>query len=372
MNYKLIIVGLTFLGYGFFGVTHIYCEDYLKYTNYLFSDNLKNQVSTSAFSLAKEVVEKTVFLLDIELDQVSVPAIKKIDGVSSASRPSRRGNDEFVKNRGQVIAGLERAVSDDFSVSGSYYNSQELDYTSQALIATLRRELYQKNLTLFLKGQYTRDQVGELTPDNALIFRWKGIYTGAFSATQLVSPTSFVTLSVDGVRMEGFLSDPYRNVRLGVGLGELEVHPGVRNRAAVQVKYSKFLPPIKASIITSGRYYADDWKVSSQTVHLKINKYIFDDVILSAEYRFYNQLGAEFYKETYAGSEIYKTADYKLSPFNSNNAGASLTWFPKKLAKEKPQFSFLEKSSIAFMYFKYFNNLDFSADIIQGNINFAL
>ncbi|MCB0292530.1 MAG: hypothetical protein KDH97_19900, partial [Calditrichaeota bacterium] len=38
------------------------------YTSYYFNDSGGNSVSTTSFNLAKKILEKTVFLLDLEVD----------------------------------------------------------------------------------------------------------------------------------------------------------------------------------------------------------------------------------------------------------------------------------------------------------------
>ena len=69
------------------------------YTTYYFSDSGDNSVVTSSFNLAKQILGRTFFLLDIEVDNVTVPAITAVTG---ATRPQRQSNKPFKKTRGQA------------------------------------------------------------------------------------------------------------------------------------------------------------------------------------------------------------------------------------------------------------------------------
>ena len=100
------------------------------------------------------------------------------------------------------------------------------------------------------------------------------------------------------------------------------------------------------------------------------------DLILGINYRYYTQTAAKFYQDKYVGQEFLndglRTADYKLQKFSSNNFGFSLTYLLRGLGKADPDLEFLQNSSIEVMYFRYFNDLDFTADIIQMGIKFSI
>jgi Protein of unknown function (DUF3570) len=155
-----------------------------------------------------------------------------------------------------------------------------------------------------------------------------------------------------------------------------ELHPATRTRQAVAAKISQMIPTIKASLIGSYRYYFDTWKVKSHTVELKLNKYIVNDLIFGVNYRYYNQSASYFTKSKYVGLEFrdgaFRTGDYKLKQFGSNNFGFSLELLLRGLGRLNPDLEFLQNSSIEVMYFRYFNDLDFSANIVQGSLKFSI
>ena len=133
---------------------------------------------------------------------------------------------------------------------------------------------------------------------------------------------------------------------------------------------------VNASVIGDYRYYFDDWKVKSQTMDFRLNKYVFTNFIVGFNYRYYTQEGAEFYKERYEFTDTeedqFFTADYKLEPFQSSSFGFNVRLLLKTWAKVYPGWGFLDKSSFEVMYLRYSNDLNFSANIIQATLNMAI
>jgi hypothetical protein len=351
--------------------------DQLGFTTYYFSDSGKNSVVTTSFNLAKKIAEQTLLMFDIELDQVTVPAVTAVTG---ATRPQRRKDEPFEKNRGQIIVGLQQGVGDGALMSGSYYRSQEVDYVSNSFVGTYTAEMNDKNTTLTFRGQASFDLVGEILESGELVQQRKKTYNGAATLAQILSPNTVWDLGYDFVLHKGFLSDPYRQVKISDGMGAAllvdELHPTTRGRHAVSTRLSQFVPPIKASVIGSYRFYFDSWKMKSHTAELRFNKYILRDLVFGMDYRYYTQSGAYFFSEQYNGVQFtttgLRTGDYKLKPFTSNNFGFSLSYLLRGLAKANPDLEFLQDSAVELMYFRYFNDLDFSADIVQMSIKFQI
>lgn len=351
--------------------------DEMGFTSYYFTDSGSNKVITTSFNLAKKLLEQTTFLIDIELDHVTVPPVSAVTG---ATRPQRRKTEPFEKSRGQVIVGVEQGVGDTWTMAGNFYRSQEVDYVSNSVIGTVSKELFNKNTTVTIRGQYNSDDVGKILESGDLTQAKRRVVTGALNIAQVLSQTTVLDLAYDMVYLKGTLSDPYRQVRVIDDAGATvivdELHPDYRVRHAGTARISQFVPAIRASVIGSYRYYGDTWKVRSHTAEIRLNKYIFNDLVFGAEYRYYSQSGAYFFRDSYLGSGYaaggFRTSDYKLKPFSSNNFGLSLTFMLRALAKQGTDLEFLEKSSIEFMYFRYFNTLNFSADIIQASVKFAI
>lgn len=327
--------------------------------------------------MAKKILNRTVLLLDIELDNVSVPPI---DGTTGASRPSRNSGETFEKTRGQIILGVEQGFTSTTTLAVNLYRSQEVDYLSNSVIATFSQDLFQRNTTLTLRAQYNDDKVGELTESNDLINNKKTKYTGSAQISQVLSQTTVLNLMVDAEFSEGYLRDPYRQVKVydSNNVFQLvdEIHPDERLRQAASFKINQYITPVEASLIGSYRYYFDDWDVKSHTFEIRFNKYIIEDLIFGASYRYYTQGSADFYQDVYRGDNYFgnvlRTNDYKLKKFDSNNFGFKFSFLLRAFAGNDANLEFLQNSSIDFMYLRYFNSLDFSANIFQGSIKFSI
>ncbi len=379
MPKKLIkITVLLLLPFFLLPVPVLFAEgEQLGYTTYYFSDSGGNSVVTTSFNLAKRILKKTVFLLDLEVDNVTVPAITAVTG---ATRPRRQSNKPFKKTRGQAIVGLEQGIDANTSLAVNAYRSQEVDYVSNSLIGSLTHDMFQQNTTLTLRGQFIADKVGKILDDGKLVNQDKTSYWGMASLRQLLSPTTVLNLSYDGIYLKGFLSDPYREVKVFDANNRFimveEHHPDNRLRQAVTAKLNQAIPAIKASITGNYRYYWDDWGVKSHTAEIQFNKYVLDDLITRFHYRYYFQDKADFYQDHYTTDYYpgkgFLTSDYKLQRFFSNNFGISLTLLFRKLAYSHPTWEFLKDSSVEIRYFRYFNTLDFSANIFQMNVNFGI
>lgn len=179
---------------------------------------------------------------------------------------------------------------------------------------------------------------------------------------QLLTPTATLKGGVDAMRMQGFLSDPYREIS----------RPNLRYRQAGWAEVSKFLRGLDAAFIFKYRYYWDDWDLNSHTATLKLNKYITKDFIFSPMYRYYDQTGAKF--GGYGDTEFYDPTDYKLLPFGSNTVGLGLTCYLRTFSRNHPTWDFLNNSSVNVQYFRYFNDLmpkHYSANLLATRILFT-
>lgn len=346
-------------------------------TTYYFSDSGGNSVSTTSLNFAKKILRKTVLLLDFEMDNVTVPAITATTG---ATRPTRASGEPFQKTRLQGIIGIEQGIDANTSVAFSFYRSQEVDYVSNSLIGAITREYNEKNTTLTVKGQFIADQVGKILDDGSVVNQPKKTYSGAVGLSQILSPTTVLNLSYDGLFYDGFLSDPYRTVQVfdqnNVFTAVEEKHPDTRIRQAATGKLSQFLTTVQASVIGSYRFYFDDWDVQSHTFDIEFNKYVKPELIARVNYRFYTQGESRFYQDRYVGQTFmetaFRTADFKQNAFNSNNFGLSLTYMFKEFVKKKRDYKFLENASVEVRYFRYFNTQDFSANIFQLNLDLGI
>ncbi|MBW8887086.1 MAG: DUF3570 domain-containing protein [Fibrobacteres bacterium] len=347
--------------------------DRIEYDAYPFSDTKHNKVATTAFSLVKTVVEKTRIMLDIELDQTTIPPLET-DGTTGASRPARQSKSSFLKNRGQLIAGLQRDLFGNTEISANYYFSQEVDYRSQAVIGGLSQSFAEKNFTVELTGQYQLDSVGEILGTGSLLNRLKEVSKGSLRITQLLSPVSFVRMGVDGQRDEGFLSDPYRKSVQGKDTVPERV-PDMRYRGAGWIEYDRYLTTLAASWSAEYRYAFDDWNLASHMLWLKFNKYVTPDWILTTQYRYYIQSGIDFGDYAAGNPGLYFAPDDpKLKDGEYHFLGLGVTCYLRAFCRNHPSWDFLRHTSAALKYSRYFNDAAaenaFAGNLLESSLAF--
>lgn len=335
--------------------------DEVGYSMYYISDSRDNTVATSAFSMVKTLWSRTRVFLDIELDQVTVPPLD-VDATSGASRPRRHAAKEFRKSRGQLIVGAEQGLGADTRLTGNYYFSQEVDYGSQAFALALTQDLFQKNTTVTLRGQYTMDSVGEILTNGALVNRFRETHQASLGVSQILSRTTLLRFGGDAFRVQGYLSDPYAG----------NAHPEERWRQAAWVELRQYLTGLEGALHLHYRNYWDDWDLASHTVRLKLLKYLSKDVILAPWYRYHIQSAASFYR--LGETEPFHSVDYKVAAFESNTMGAELTWYLRSIGRKRKGMNFLDNASITGRYFHYFiigEDINYPAHAAQAGLNFA-
>jgi hypothetical protein len=358
--------------------------DQIEYSAYHVDLNSDVAVATTSFSLVKTLWQRTVILMDIQLDQTTTPPLEggitgSPDVITGASRPARHSNSAFRKNRGQITGGVEQGLGDNTKVMGSYYFSQETDYQSQSFIGSVTREMADKNFTMTLRAQYTMDSVGEILLDGSIPNLFKETHQLSFIATQLLSTTTVLRAGADALRNHGMLSDPYskvsvRNPAGGKDLFVTERHPTLRFRQAAWAELSQYLRGLDASLILGYRYYWDDWGLTSNAATLQINKYVTPDWVFSPEYRYYSQTGADFGDYAKQNPGAYDLVDGKLKPFGANTAGAGVTCFLRTFSRKHPTWDFVNNSSVSFTYLRYFDDLapkNISANLYHGSLKFT-
>jgi hypothetical protein len=161
-------------------------------------------------------------------------------------------------------------------------------------------------------------------------------------------------LSVGLQVVDGFQSNPYRQVRLFSGTVEAqESHPLLRQRLALQGRLRIAIKKARAAMGLLGRFYDDTWGVISGTAELTWEQYLAPQLLVRLRGRFYQQTRAVFYRD--AGEALsyeavgpvgqYFTGDRELSPFRDYLAGVKISYL-KTAGEQGKILRFLEALDI--------------------------
>ncbi|HEX6244134.1 MAG TPA: DUF3570 domain-containing protein [Polyangiales bacterium] len=262
-------------------------------------------------------------------DKVGLDATYAMDSWTGASIDVVTAATGAIHELRHEVNGAISGEASHVRVGANYRYSTENDYWSHGGVINMDIDMAEKNTTLSLAVLGSLDTVGREGWDT---FRKdQDSIGGRLSLIQVLDTKTLLQLSADFVRLAGFQSSPYRYVGYnGQGLCReaaqgciMEIHPRERMRTSVAARVRRAL----GSVVSMGldyRYYFDDWGLDSHTVTPDFSFLIGEHGTLSADYRFYWQSNADFYRPSYPGplaSYQYLTRDRKLSSMMQHHAG---------------------------------------------------
>lgn len=330
-----------------------------------------------------------------------------VSGASIKTRNAVRGADPdavssaSVHDFRQVVNGgisFNRKLT---TVTAGYNYSWENDYRSHSVDVAAKAELLQKTMELSLAYSHNWDSVcdrvqGDPDPtrrqsldNSALCFKPSDKYTTHPIAidgiqagwTQLWTPTFATQLTGSIQIMNGFLSNPYREVNIGVNSPVQEYHPDVRVRLATGLRFNWFLKPLKTALRAGARLYRDTWDLRALTADAELERYVILDALrLRLRGRYYTQGHAAFYSDDYLIEPrgVYFTGDRELSTMHSWLAGARILFGPS--ATEGRYLGLMSKIEVSLgvdhIWFRYedftINGTPLSKDAWIGTLGLSL
>ena len=268
------------------------------------------------------------------------------DAVTAATRFSE------VRNELGARAELRKGP---FTARVGYRFGIENDYRSHALVLGAQFDLFQHDTTLAVDYAHDFDSVCDL--DNrglaptlrqplstshgcfagtrGLVEESVGIDDLSATVTQVLAPRLIGSIVGSWQRVDGFQSNPYREVRLSGGtLFAQESHPRLRDRGSVSARLRWALLP-HGVLGLDARYYDDSWGVQSGTGDLSWEQHHFDGRLRwRAHVRYYQQTGAVFYRDAGRANSYendgpvgqYFTGDRELAPLGDLTIGGMLAY----------------------------------------------
>ena len=292
-------------------------------------------------------------------DKVSVWGNYYVDSITSASIDVVTTASEYSEQRDQTSAGIDY-LRGKTSMALSYTRSVEGDYEGNSARLGITQDFFGDLTTLgisYSRGWDTINRNGDdVFEEEANHQSWR------VDLTQIVTPSMVLSLNYEGIADEGFLNNPYRQVRFldpGAARGfsfEPERYPGTRTSSAVALRGLYYLP-YRAALKVEGRYYSDTWDIDAFNAEVAYTHPLEEGVTLDLRYRFYTQSAADFYSDLFSGpnQQNFLARDKELATFTTHTAGVGLSY-----EFETPGLSFIEsgKASVFFDYI-VFNYDDF-------------
>ncbi|GAC1300789.1 MAG: hypothetical protein NVS3B20_23420 [Polyangiales bacterium] len=290
-----------------------------------------------------------------QADIVSGASIKTRNGVRGSSPDVV--SSASVKDLRNVVHGgvaVERKL---VSLAVGYSYSTERDYRSHSIDVTAKAQLFDRATELSVSYARNWDEVcdrEQTDPDPTrrhsldtadLCFKSSQPLTsiGAVTSrpiaidsiqglwTQVITPTFATQATLSAQILNGFLSNPYREVNIGNTSPVQEYVPGVRARYAVGMRANWYLRAIKTAARLGARLYRDTWNLRALTTELELERYVLIEALrVRARGRVYTQTQAIFYSDDYLLDPRgqYFTGDRELSRMHSVLAGLRILYGP--------------------------------------------
>jgi len=293
-------------------------------------------------------------------DKVSVFANYYVDMVTSASIDVIATASPYTEERKEYSLGIDY-LNDSTILSLSFTNSSESDYEADTIGVTASQDFFGGLSTLTMSFALGDDTVSQNGND---VFGEKDADRRRFSLgfTQILTPKFVVAFSAESVIDEGFLSNPYRQVRYFDSSSlrnclcsyEEEEYPDTRNSDAFAIR-AMYSLPWKASLRAEVRRYTDSWGIKANNAELRYAHAYKDNWLFEFRYRRTSQTQADFYQDVFSGPEAFtfRARDKELSTFNSNQFGIGITYkFEQQLLPG------LERSTLNFYWDRFEFNYD--------------
>jgi len=282
-------------------------------------------------------------------EKYAVNASYYVDMVSSASIDVITTASEYSEERKQYGFGFEY-LRGKVTYAAAFSNSKENDYNADTASVSVSQDMFGDLTTVALSFTRGWDDVtrrGDATFADKIDRRIYGV-----DVSQIVTRRMILGASYEAITEEGFLNNPYRQVRyvdpdeaLGYGY-EFERYPRTRTGNALGLRARWFLP-YRAAVQADYRFYTDTWEISSHTGELAYTHPLGDEWVFDVHYRYYTQDAAEFYSDLFPRQNFqnFLARDKELASMQSHTLGFGVAY------QFKPsRFDFLGKAAVNLKY----------------------
>jgi hypothetical protein len=272
--------------------------------------------------------------------------IDAVAGATPTGRPAPPGSDQVplteITTRRKAWNGDYSEQVQSFNIDAAFAESRESDYVSWGWSVNTLTDFNEKNTTLRVGIAGTDDRVEVIFEPAYLPKHTNDAIAGL---TQLLNPTTFVTVNVSLGRSTGYLSEPYKTVEKAIEilpdiyLDEAfgENSPNGRNRESLYAAVNHSFPGIHGAVEGSYRLYSDSYGIVAHTVQLSWIQHLGAKLTLAPSFRFYTQTAARFYHydlddtailpfRVPMGAAPYYTSDFRLSAEDSASYSLRATW----------------------------------------------
>lgn len=273
-------------------------------------------------------------------ESVSVSANYYVDMVTSATIDvEAQGASEYKEKRNEYSLGVDY-LYDKTILNLGYTRSSENDYEAETIGFGISQDFFGDLTTLSLGFTYGSDEVGKnetLNPNdpNAEPFHDTAKHRRyRLGISQILTKNLIVAANFETVLDEGYLNNPYRQVRaldpltnFTTAIYQPEYYPRTRNSDAFSIRGLYYLP-YRASLGIEYRRFGDSWGIQADSYQLSYTHPLPQyRIILEGKYRAYDQDQADFYSDLFPYPENpqdpieFRARDKEMSEFSTQTFG---------------------------------------------------
>lgn len=296
-------------------------------------------------------------------EKYAVNASYYVDMVSSASIDVVTTASPYSEERTQYGVGFEY-LRGKVTYAVSLSNSTENDYNADTTSFSISQDMFGDLTTVQLRFSRGKDDVTSRIDTEFADEVDRHIY--GVDVSQIVSKRLILGMAWETTAEEGFLNNPYRQVRYkDPGAFGCTSSGSVRNYSCEPERYphtrtgnalglrGRYYLSYRAAIQGDYRWYNDTWGIDAHTFEVSYTQPIGDRLMLDAHFRYYMQDQADFYSDLYenANFQNFLARDKELAKMDSQTLGFGLGYEFKV-----PRVRFIQKAAVNFKYdFMRFN-----------------
>lgn len=269
-----------------------------------------------------------------------------VDTITSATIDVVTTASPYKEERTEQTVGADY-LHDNTTMSLSYSNSIENDFDSNSVNFGISQVMFGDLTTVSLGYAKGWDVI---TATKRPGFEEKsGRQKYKLGVSQVMTKNLLMDLNFETVTDEGFLNNPYRQVRFrtaGSYSYEFEKYPKTRTSHALALRALYYLP-YRAAIRAEVRGYTDTWDINGNMSEIAYIHPIKSGWTFEASYRVYSQNKASFYSDLFNSSEefTYRARDKELSNYSTQTIGLGASYEFKKHG-----WGFIDKGSASIFY----------------------
>lgn len=282
-------------------------------------------------------------------EKYAVNASYYVDMVTSASIDVVTTASPYSEERTQYGFGVEY-LRGKITYAASFSNSKENDYNADTANFSISQDMFGDLTTVQLAFSRGKDDVtrrGDPLFADKIDRRIYGVDISQIATRKLVLGLSWETITE-----EGFLNNPYRQVRyVDAGAArdysyEFERYPRTRTGNAIGLRARYFLP-YRAALQGDYRWYNDTWGIDSSTFEIAYTHPIDERMTFDVHYRFYMQNAADFYSDLFPFQNFqnFLARDKELATMESHTLGFGVGY-----EFQVPMVSFIQKATVNLKY----------------------